>query len=84
MTTATQCPTWCTTNHELDGSDHRGLDLGPGWPGIPEVRLYLADSPGAVPGVTVAEHFISAVAAHELGLGLVRAGDTLRRRVMPA
>lgn len=79
MTTNAPCPAWCTTHHEFDGEDHRGLDLGPGWPGISEVRIYLASSPDAVGGVMVGEHFVSVAAAHELGLALVRAADVLRR-----
>lgn len=82
MTTYTPCPPWCTARHDdaLPGQrvPHTGPDLGSIW-GAPPVRLYQLGIDGARPGVMVAGDLLDEAAAHELGLALVRAADTLRR-----
>ena len=83
MTTATltPCPAWCTTTHDdvpPGAGFHAGPDLGSAWGALP-VRLWQTDQPEARPGVVIAGDVLDEAAAHELGLALVRAAETLRR-----
>lgn len=79
MTTTTRtCPTWCTTNHDLTAATvHKGHDLGSRWGALP-VRIVQATDTSD-PRIVTGGHFLDEAAAHELGLALVRAAETLRR-----
>lgn len=78
MTEAITCPTWCTTNHTMSQTGtHKGPDLGSRWGALP-VRIVQATDTSD-PRIVVAGEFLDEAAAHELGLALVRAADTLRR-----
>ena len=77
-TTITPCPVWCTSRHHDGPRPHSGRDLGSMWGALP-VRLFQPDDADARPGVMVAGDLLDEAAAHELGLELVRAADTLRR-----
>lgn len=81
--TNTLCPVWCTARHDDGPRPHHGPDLGSTWGALP-VRLYQPDDDGARPGVMVAGDVLDEAAAHELGLALVRAADTLRRARLEA
>lgn len=75
---STPCPPWCTARHDDGPRPHAGRDLVSTWGALP-VRLYQPDDERARPGVMVAGDLFDEAAAHELGLALVRAADTLRR-----
>lgn len=75
---ATPCPSWCTARHEDGPRPHSGRDLGSTWGALP-VRLFQPDDEHARAGVMVAGDLLDEAAAHELGLALVRAAETLRR-----
>jgi hypothetical protein len=78
VTDGITCPTWCTTNHDLTVTTvHKGPDLGSRWGALP-VRIVQATDTSD-PRIVVAGEFLDEAAAHELGLALVRAADTLRR-----
>lgn len=84
--TITVCPPWCVVDHSDRAHPlgfHCGLDLGTVG-GEASVRLWQPDLEGAAPGVACAGVLLSDAGAHELGLALVRAGDTLRRERMAA
>jgi hypothetical protein len=72
MSTTIACPPWCIVDHHDEpGGFHAGRDL---LPNGPAVRLFQADSPGALPGVVVAGQWLSDAQAHELGIEADRRG----------